>query len=45
MISLFFSRRHPKAVMVTNTEHIPSRRTANQREVARNKKQASAYKH
>ncbi len=31
--------------MVTNTEHIPSKRTANQREVVKNRNQASAGAH
>lgn len=42
---LSLNRRHPKAVMVTNREHIPSSRTANQRDVVRNKNQASGYTH
>lgn len=38
-------KKQPKAVMVTKTEQIPSRRTASQREVVRNKNQASVSKH
>lgn len=38
-------KKQPKAVMVTKTEQIPSRRTASQREVVRNKNQASVSTH
>lgn len=35
------SSRQPKVVMVTKMEHMPSRRSANQRDVVRNRNQAS----
>lgn len=41
LVSRSLSSTQPNVVMVTNREQMPSRRTANQREVVRNRNQAS----